>query len=374
MGVPRSRRRAHEACVSGTTIAKLTATPLDIPLTEPFAIAKGAPSVASNVLVQIELTSGAVGLGEAAPFTAVSGETQKSSLAAIESARSWLVGSDVHSFRSLSARLAEALVAEPAARCALEVAVLDALTRQHGIPLYAFFGGSGTDLQTDMTIPAGTAEQAAAAAKAIEARGITTLKVKVGARSPVEDAERLRAVHRAVPAARLLADANGGYAPTEARAFLEALSEMEVPLELFEQPVEPDAWLDFVRSTPMTGVLLCADESVRSAGQLLRLVREDAIDVVNIKPMKSSVLESIAIWHMARVSGVKLMIGGMLESSLAMSFSAHLAAGLGGFSYVDLDTPMFMADHPFVGGFEQTGALLSVARVESGHGVTIRKS
>jgi L-alanine-DL-glutamate epimerase-like enolase superfamily enzyme len=254
------------------------------------------------------------------------------------------------------------------------VAVLDALTRQHGIPLYAFFGGSGTDLQTDMTIPAGTVEAAAAAAKAIEARGITTLKVKVGARSPVEDAERLRAVHRAVPAARLLADANGGYAPTEARAFLEALSEMEVPLELFEQPVEPDAWLDFVRSTPMTGVLLCADESVRSAGQLLRLVREDAIDVVNVKPMKSSVLESIAIWHMARVSGVKLMIGGMLESSLAMSFSAHLAAGLGGFSYVDLDTPMFMADHPFVGGFEQTGALLSVARVESGHGVTIRKS
>jgi L-alanine-DL-glutamate epimerase-like enolase superfamily enzyme len=360
--------------VSATTITALTATPLDIPLTEPFAIAKGAPSMANNVLVQIELSGGAAGLGEAAPFSAVSGETQKGTLAAIESVRSWFIGSDVRSFRSLSAQLGRALVAEPAARCALETAVLDALARQHALPLWAFFGGSGTELETDMTITAGTAERAAASAVAIAARGITTLKVKVGACSPIEDAERLRAVHAAFPTGRLLADANGGYAPTEARAFLEALTEMGIPLELFEQPVEPDAWLDFVRSTPMTGVLLCADESVKSAGELLRLVREDAVDVVNIKPMKSSVLESLAIWHVARVSGVKLMIGGMLESSLAMSFSTHFAAGMGGFSYVDLDTPMFMTDHPFTGGFEQTGARLSVAHVESGHGVTIRKT
>jgi hypothetical protein len=54
-----------------------------------------------------------------------------------------------------------------------------------------------------------------------------------------------------------------------------------------------------------------------------------------------------------------------------MSFSAHFAAGLGGFTYVDLDTPMFIREHPFVGGFEQEGARLSVARVEAGHGVTV---
>ena len=71
-------------------------------------------------------------------------------------------------------------------------------------------------------------------------------------------------------------------------------------------------------------------------------------------------------------AGVKLMIGGMVESPLAMSFSAHLAAGLGGFSYVDLDTPMFMKEHPFSGGFEQQGARLSVAHVKAGHGVSLR--
>jgi len=359
--------------MSPTIVRSITASPLDLPLTEPFAIAKGAPSDAANVLVRLELHDGTTGLGEAAPFTAVSGETQKSSLAAIESAKAWLVGLDVRTMHPIATRLASELAAEPAARCALEVAMLDALGRHQRVPLWTFFGGSGTELETDMTITAGDAEQASAAARAILARGITTLKIKVGARSPAEDAERLLAVHRAAPGARLLADANGGYTPGEAGQFLAALATMGVALELFEQPVLPEAWLEFVRGTPRSGVLLCADESVKSAMQLMHLVRDGAVDAVNIKPMKSGVLESIAIWHVARASGIKLMIGGMLESILAMSFSANLASGLGGFSYVDLDTPMFMREHPFAGGFAQTGARLSVADVEAGHGVSLRR-
>jgi L-alanine-DL-glutamate epimerase-like enolase superfamily enzyme len=101
------------------------------------------------------------------------------------------------------------------------------------------------------------------------------------------------------------------------------------------------------------------------------LIREGAVDAVNIKPMKSGVVESLAIWDVATAAGLDLMIGGMLESVLAMSFSVHFAAGLGGFKYVDLDTPMFIAEHPFTGGFEQDGARLSVARVEAGHGVRV---
>jgi L-alanine-DL-glutamate epimerase-like enolase superfamily enzyme len=105
---------------------------------------------------------------------------------------------------------------------------------------------------------------------------------------------------------------------------------------------------------------------------VVELIRANAVDAVNIKPMKSGIVEALAIWNVATAAGLKLMIGGMLESPLAMSFSAHLAAGLGGFTYVDLDTPMFMQGHPFVGGFLQTGARLSVAHIEMGHGVRLR--
>jgi L-alanine-DL-glutamate epimerase-like enolase superfamily enzyme len=251
------------------------------------------------------------------------------------------------------------------------MAVLDAWTRHLRMPLWAFFGGRGTELQTDMTITAGDARHAAEAARAIVARGIHTLKVKVGACAPEEDAERLLAVHHAAPAAKLVADANGGYEPERARRFLDQLRARRVPLELFEQPVERELWSEFHRLGSAEPVLICADESARTASDVVALVREGSVDAVNIKPMKSGVVEALAIWSVASAAGLALMIGGMLETVLAMSFSTHFAAGLGGFRYVDLDTPMFMKDHPFAGGFEQTGATLSVARVAAGHGVTL---
>jgi L-alanine-DL-glutamate epimerase-like enolase superfamily enzyme len=205
------------------TITGVDATAIDIALTEPFAIAKGAPAVAANVLVEVRLSDGTIGLGEAAPFTAVSGETQAGSLSAVDRARSWLMGQDARRFRPLGSRLGQMLDGEPSARCALEMAVLDALTRYLRLPLWAFFGGQGAELETDMTITAGDARHAATAALAVVARGIHALKVKVGALSPREDADRLEAVHRAAPGARLTADANGGYTPLQAMQFLEEL-------------------------------------------------------------------------------------------------------------------------------------------------------
>jgi L-alanine-DL-glutamate epimerase-like enolase superfamily enzyme len=355
-----------------TTITSVVASTLDLPLTEPFAIATGARASAANVLVRLTLADGTVGLGEAAPFPEVSGETQASSLRAVESARTWLVGRDARSYRPLSAALGEALGREAAARCALEMAIFDALTRHWRVPLWVFFGGNGAEIHTDMTITAGDADHAARAAEAIVARGISVIKIKVGAMSPEEDAERLIAVRRAAPAAPLIVDANGGYTPEGAVRLLDRLAAHGIKLELFEQPVSPSHWGDFRRLAATKGVRLCADESARSAADVLRLIREDAIDAVNIKPMKCGVVEALAIWNVARAADKRIMIGGMVESSLSMSFSVHLAAGLGGFSYADLDTPMFIQSEPFAGGFRQRGSELSVAHVEAGHGVSAR--
>ena len=73
----------------------------------------------------------------------------------------------------------------------------------------------------------------------------------------------------------------------------------------------------------------------------------------------------------ARGYDLELMIGGMVESKLAMSFSACLAAGIGGFDFVDLDTPLFMKDTRTRGGFEQDGPTIRVCDIDLGHGVTV---
>jgi L-Ala-D/L-Glu epimerase len=354
-----------------TLITAVAFEPLDLPLTEPFAIATGAQHVAHNVLVRLTLADGTTGLGEAAPFTAVSGETQAGTLAALQSVHEALLGQDARAWRPLSAQLSEALETAPSARCALETALLDALARHHRVPLWVFFGGAGTTVDIDMTVTAGDRAHAIASARAILARGITTLKVKVGAGEPGLDVERLVAIREVAPQARLFADANGGYTVAQARAFLAGLERAGVPLALFEQPVAPEDFEGLASLARSSRIPICADESARSAADVLRLVRERAAHGVNLKTMKCGVVESLTMWHLARAAGLELMIGGMVESVLSMSLSAHLAAGLGGFHYADLDTPLFIARHPFRGGYHPEGSRVSIASAPAGHGVEL---
>jgi L-alanine-DL-glutamate epimerase-like enolase superfamily enzyme len=116
-------------------------------------------------------------------------------------------------------------------------------------------------------------------------------------------------------------------------------------------------------------VPVCADESARSSADVLRLVREGGAHAINLKLMKSGVVESLSMWTLARACGLELMMGGMVESTLAMSSAAHFAAGLGGFSWADLDTHLFIREHPFRGGLRMQDGRVDVGQVVSGHGV-----
>lgn len=353
-----------------TTIRSISVTTLDIPLREPFGIAGGAQDVARNVLVTLELADGTLGFGEAAPFPAFNGETQAGARQAIAAVASQIEGGDVREWRPIAARLRSAIGPVGSARCAIETAVLDALTRQAGIALWAFFGGAGTQLTTDMTITTGGVEQAAAAARAIAERGIHTIKVKIGSGDLQLDLERVRAIHAAVPDAPLILDGNSGLTADQALELLAALQLQQITPALFEQPVPRDDWDGMRQVTRWGNVAVAADESAASAADALRLAHEQAAHVVNIKLMKGGIVEALDIAAVCRAAHLQLMIGGMVESILAMTMSACFAAGLGGFSFVDLDTPLFLASNPFAGGFEQQGDRLDLSRISAGHGVT----
>ncbi|MGQ9928070.1 MAG: dipeptide epimerase [Chloroflexaceae bacterium] len=357
---------------TATIIRALTVERLDIPLLAPFGIAGGAQDVARNLLVRLELADGTRGYGEAAPFPAFNGETQASALAAIEAVRPHLEGADARTWRAIAAMLREKIGNAGSARCAIETAVLDALTRRAGIPLYVFFGGASNALETDMTITTGTVEEAAVAARAILERGMRVIKVKIGAGDMSLDLARIGAIHAVAPDAPLILDGNGGMSTDTTLALLEALRVRGLRPALLEQPVPADDREGLQQLTRCSGVPVAADESAASAASVLRLAAERAADVVNIKLMKCGVVEALEIAAIARATGLGLMIGGMVESMLAMTMSAHFAAGLGGFTFVDLDTPMFLAENPFNGGFRQHGAWLRLDHIAAGHGVEPR--
>lgn len=121
-----------------TTIRSCEVALLDIPLREPFGIATGNQEIARNLLVTVELADGTRGYGEAAPFPAVNGETQASAATALATAQRGIEGADVREWRRIGAWLKQQIGAAASARCALETAILDALTRQAHMPLWAF--------------------------------------------------------------------------------------------------------------------------------------------------------------------------------------------------------------------------------------------
>jgi L-alanine-DL-glutamate epimerase-like enolase superfamily enzyme len=86
------------------------------------------------------------------------------------------------------------------------------------------------------------------------------------------------------------------------------------------------------------------------------------------------VTETLHMIAEARRLGFGAMMGGMVETRLAMTFSACIAGGFGGFSELDLDTPLFMKDDRLEGGFAQSGPNLDLSRIDRGHGVSPRFS
>jgi o-succinylbenzoate synthase len=355
-----------------THIESVEAELLDIPLSEPFGIAGGAQLIAKNVLVRVRLTDGSVGLGEAAPFPAVNGETQAQAQHATSTASERLRGNDARRWRALAAALSEAIPESPSARAAIECALLDALCRRAGYSLWHFFGASEPELLSDITIPTGTLEHAHDSARRASASGFTTLKVKVGGVTQDHDVARLQAIVRAAPDVRLLLDANASLTSAAAVELIRRLDRDKARVVLFEQPTAALDLSGLADVRKATGIPVAADESARSARDVARLALAGACDVVNIKIMKTGVVEALDMIATARAHGLDLMIGGMVESKLAMSVSACLAAGIGGFRFVDLDTPLFMPESPLIGGFEQAGARLRVDAIAEGHGVRVR--
>lgn len=347
---------------------------LDIPLHTPFGISGGAQAMANNVLVTVELDDGTIGYGEAAPLPPYNGETQAQAFAALMAARSWLVGRSPGDWRILAEEFrARGGASCGSAQCAFEIALLDARSRRDGVPLWRFFGGAGTTLETDMTVTTGSPAEAATAACAIRDRRIRVIKVKVGGSGgPDYDLARLAAIHEAVPAAPLILDGNAGVSRAAASRLVQGLKKMKITPALLEQWLAKDDLVGMRALREESGWLVAADESVCSADDVRRIVQAQAAQVVNIKLMKAGIATALDIVAAARPAGLGLMIGGNVESILAMTASACFAAGQGGFQFADLDTPLFMAENPFEGGYALDGGSISVAHITAGHGVRPR--
>ena len=346
-----------------------------LPLTAPFVIATRTAHEARNVRIRIETEDGGGGDGASAPVGYVTGESVESVLEALQAVGPNFTGQPLERLQPLLTLADKLLGDAPAARAGLEMALYDAWARHRRLPLWQHFGGAQTRVTTDLTIPLVLPEEAARLAQAARADGFRSLKIKVGAEGgPAEDLARIEAIVRAVPGVRLRIDANQAFAPDEAVRFARSLAATEAVIDLLEQPVAADdiAGLRYVRER--AGLPVFADEAARSVPEVLRLLREDAVDGVNVKLMKSGLAGALQIMALCRIFGKKLMLGCMLETGLGIAAAAQIAAGTGAFDYLDLDSHRLLRPVPCLsGGFGVEGEELVVGGDETpGWGVTAR--
>lgn len=354
-------------------IKRLRAGALNAGMREAFTIAGGAHGTVRNVLVEAVLADGTKGWGEGAPMPAFNGETQQSVLKAVRAAGPGLEGLAADRPHQWGSRLSRLGLKAGCARAAIEIALFDAWGRAAQTPLCSLLGDGRAAVHSGVTVPIVEADAARRSAARLWKRGVRTIKVKVGI-DPEGDALRMAAVHAGAPRARLIADANAAYDKTAALKFLTLLHKRRIRPALFEQPL-PARDLKGLNAVWREGKIpIAADESACSAKDVLRLARADAAQVINIKLMKSGLIEGRLMAQTAKALGLGLMIGGLVETRLAMTAAAHLARALGGFSFIDLDTPFFLSRDPMRGGRLSKDGKYDFTGIRAGVGVRPRRT
>lgn len=305
----------------------------------PFTIATGTMDYAQNILIKISTDKGLTGLGECSAFPMIVGETQNTCFEMARDFASLWKGKNARNIKDRMGELHAFTAFNNTIKSAFEMALYDLAAKEGNQPLYEFLGGERKPLETDLTIGLGSPEHMAEQAGEFVQRGVRILKIKLG-KEPGEDIERVKRIRRAVDKKIVLrVDANQGWSFNDAVTVLNGIHEFNIqfceqPMRTWDDPRLPDL-------KNLSPIPIMADESVFNHHDAERLLLANACSYVNIKFAKSGgILEATKINQVCEELNVPCMMGGMLESRLALSAFAHFATTHSNIKFYDMDTCM----------------------------------
>lgn len=324
---------------------EIRAATVSLPLADHFAISRRTLTESEVVRAEVE-HEGLVGHGEAAPIY-YRGETPASALEfLLDEAPVLLDGCEPFGLERIGARLADR-DGEAAAKAALDAALHDWIGKRLGVPVWRLLGLAPVSVPTSFTIAIASIEETRERAR--RAAGFGALKLKLGG---PEDLERLRAV-RELTDVPLRVDANEGWTLETAWELVPELVALGV--ELIEQPfpaADRDSLAALAELQPRPPIVL--DESCHDLRDVAAAARY--ADGINVKLAKAGGLrEAVRMIHAARALDLRVMLGCMVESQLAVAPAAQIAALA---DWVDLDGHLLLAEQPYVGLALEDGRVL----------------
>jgi L-alanine-DL-glutamate epimerase-like enolase superfamily enzyme len=323
------------------SIMQITQTEIykfSIPM-HPFTISTGTMYCAQNIFIRIHTDAGFYGVGECSAFPMIVGETQASCFEmAKDFAYLWKGKNalaidermkELHSFTAFNSTI----------KSAFDMALYDIAAKNAIQPLYKFLGGNKKKIETDLTIGIDSAEKMAQMAIDFKNKGVMIIKIKLG-KNGNDDIERVKQIRNAIGDEIILRiDANQGWDFETSIKVLQEINKYNI--QFCEQPMR--SWNDerLPELRRLSPIKIMADESVFDHRDAERLIKANACDYVNIKFAKSGgILEAKKINTVCEEKNIPCMMGGMLESRVALTAFAHFALAHDNIIFYDMDTCM----------------------------------
>jgi len=317
----------------------------DLQLTHTFTIARESSDVSTVVFVEFE-HDGITGYGEAAPSKRY-GETPDTVIEFIKKVNVEKIGNPFHTERAVH-YLYSLSQKDYSARAAIDIALHDWVGKAINMPLHTLWGLSPDDTpRTTFTI--GIDSPDVIKRKIREADKYPLLKIKLGGENDQEIMDAIRSETDKV----LRVDANEGWTIREV-ALEKILWLQRQGVEFVEQPMPAGMLLESAWLRERASIPVIADENVVSQYDVPKI--RGAFDGINIKLMKCGGLNAaLKMIYTAKSMDLKVMLGCMVESSVAISAAAQLSPLL---DYADLDGNLLIKNDPFTGVQVDDGRLI----------------
>lgn len=305
-------------------MTQMTFLSAELPLAKPFAISRGTRTAVT--VVRVTLTDGEfTATGECTP-TAHYQESPQSVCEQLDLIRPLVE-------EGLTREALQEVMPIGSARNALDCAMWRLDAAKQGKTLWQLLDmPKPVSVITAETLSLDSLENMAKAAGIAVAGGAQLLKIKLNREQIIE---KVAAIRAAAPLATLVVDANEAWQGLDLGSLFQALHEFNVAM--IEQPLPAGNDKDLVRC--LHPIPVCADESCHERSDIAGL--RDRYEMINIKLDKCGGLtEALAMTEEARRLGLRIMVGCMLGSSIAMEAALPVAVQA---ERVDLDGPIWLA-------------------------------
>ncbi len=319
-------------------IVRAEVSAVSIPLKAPFTIAFHTTYDAELMLVKLVTDGPHIGIGVAAPFEEVTGESFAACKHALEhTLPGWIEGRMLEHPDVFCRGAVEQFKGLPAARAAIDSALYDLWGKKLDKPVVELLGRAHDSMPTSMTMGIRTLEDSLAEADEFLGMGYLILKVKGGSdiEHDVALLSRLRELHGDDVVLR--SDLNQGYTKDTLRQFIDRTQALK--LEMIEQPLPVEAIEEHFAFSEAERLLFAADENACAEADALTLAHPPhPAGIINIKLMKcGGIYSSLRMATIADVAGQPTMWGCMIESVVGLSAALHAAFARPNTRYLDLD-------------------------------------